>query len=159
MADDGHRLLLDLDDLHFDVVRPDHVRDARHVAAAGEPDVVLDLHGCRCFSGRDHLVAAGFELVDRLPQVRHREPEMIDRASAAPARRHSGVHEQQRVRELHDLPVLRADRDGRAAQRVDPELFVIGHARDNEVVMAVDDWAILGRQQLRRRVRRRRRTR
>ena len=80
--------------------------------------------------------------VDGLAQVRHREADVIDARALAPALRRLDAHENQHVRESHDLGAVLANPNRRAAQRVDEEPLRRLDARDVQVVMPVHDRAV-----------------
>ncbi len=127
--------------------------------AIQDGDVVLHLLGRGHFRARNHLEAVRLDLVDDRAKVRHREADVVHRrADGAAGRRLHGPEEDQDVRELDDFLLIGAELHHRSAERVDEELLLRVHVRRVQVVVAVDDRAVLGDEQLGRGRRRDRQT-
>ena len=143
MQRDRDGLLLVLQQLHLHIVRAERERDRR--CRIHRRDIVDDLLAGGNLGAGDHLVAVGLHLVDDRAQVRHGEADVVRRRPDRAAGRLLISEEDQHVRELDDLGVV-AELPDRAAERVGPELLVRRDVGCCDVMMAVDDRTIFGRQ-------------
>ena len=140
---DRRRLRLVLDQLHLHVVRAHHERDRRRLVLDGG-DVVLDHLRFGATSARgDHRIAAAFTLSTACRRFGHGEPDVVDAGALGAALRRLLAEEDQHVRELDDLEVLGADLDGLSAKGRDEELLRLVDVGDRDVMMPVDDRAVL----------------
>src|SRR4029453_5811718 len=97
---------------------------------------------------RDHLETVRFDLLNDLTKVRDRESDVIDSRPSCASCWSLLPEEDEHVRELHYVCVVRTELDGRPTQRVDEELLLCIDIRRFQMMVTVDDWSVLGDIQL-----------
>ena len=141
---DWRRLLLVLEQLHLHIIGAHHEGDRRCGVHGG--DVVDRPAAWRATSDRVMIgYPPAFTRSSVCRRFVHREPDVVHRRPLAAAGRLLVPEEDEHVRELDDVHLLRTEFDSRAAERVGEELQMRRDVARGDVMMAVDDRPVLRR--------------